>query len=170
MSSAVCPYSFEHGRKIVSDTQPTMNSVAPIAGTMRGNSEQQMKIVPDSTVVQHFVWNHFLDLEKNCSSRLSPTQGQFTQNCITGKGRYSWPDGSTYEGYVFNGLRHGFGTFTAATGQCSYSGQWQNGKKNGKVNKRTLHSRAKSNFTNKPAVRLGKRNKRCRILWCCCRS
>ena len=44
-----------------------------------------------------------------------------------------WPDGSTYEGDVINGLRHGFGTFMCANGRTSYTGHWQNGKRNGKV-------------------------------------
>ena len=33
---------------------------------------------------------------------------KFADNRITGKGAYKCPDGSTYEGEVKDGLRHGF--------------------------------------------------------------
>ena len=33
---------------------------------------------------------------------------KFADNRITGKGAYKWPDGSTYEGEVKDGLRHRF--------------------------------------------------------------
>lgn len=40
---------------------------------------------------------------------------------------------STYNGDVVNGLRHGVGTFVDSTGKLSYTGEWTNGKRNGKV-------------------------------------
>eukprot|EP00742_Colponemidia_sp_Colp-10_P002729 GILJ01002919.1.p1 GENE.GILJ01002919.1~~GILJ01002919.1.p1 ORF type:complete len:820 (+),score=104.32 GILJ01002919.1:264-2462(+) len=52
-------------------------------------------------------------------------------NEISGGGRYSYPDGSYYEGQVYKGLRHGSGTFACADGVTEYSGQWEEGKRQG---------------------------------------
>jgi hypothetical protein len=49
-------------------------------------------------------------------------------------GCYRWPDGSSYQGDVVNGLRHGFGTFVAAPPSKSvYEGQWEGGLRHGTV-------------------------------------
>lgn len=48
-------------------------------------------------------------------------------------GVYTWPDGSTYEGEVLHGVRHGFGMFVCGTHPVSYIGQWCHGKRHGKV-------------------------------------
>nr|XP_035138703.1 radial spoke head 10 homolog B isoform X11 [Callithrix jacchus] len=47
-------------------------------------------------------------------------------------GVYTWPDGSTYEGEVVNGMRNGFGMFKCSTQPVSYIGHWCNGKRQGK--------------------------------------
>ena len=60
-------------------------------------------------------------------------QGEFTLNKITGKGLYKWGDGSSYEGEVQNGLRHGYGTFRCPGNKMSYTGEWVMGKRQGKV-------------------------------------
>lgn len=49
---------------------------------------------------------------------------------LTGRGKYTWPDGSQYEGDVQDGLRHGQGVFTAATKE-RYEGEWKNGLRHG---------------------------------------
>ena len=41
--------------------------------------------------------------------------------------------GSSYEGDLVNGLRHGTGTFYCSNMQMSYSGEWCLGKRHGKV-------------------------------------
>jgi hypothetical protein len=56
-------------------------------------------------------------------------EGDFFNNALTGEGRYTWPDGSSYEGQVENGLRHGRGTYKH--GGDVYSGDWVRGKRNG---------------------------------------
>ncbi|XP_006814467.1 radial spoke head 10 homolog B-like, partial [Saccoglossus kowalevskii] len=58
-------------------------------------------------------------------------EGDLTMNHITGRGVYKWPDGSTYEGEVCDGLRHGHGTFRSMKSPCSYTGQWNMGRRNG---------------------------------------
>lgn len=62
-------------------------------------------------------------------------EGDFHLNQITGKGTYRWQDGSTYEGEVRNGLRHGFGIFTWSSSSTwsglRYEGNWINGKRDG---------------------------------------
>lgn len=40
--------------------------------------------------------------------------GQFHGDQKHGSGKYSWPDGSTYSGYVHRNLREGYGTFCDA--------------------------------------------------------
>lgn len=37
-------------------------------------------------------------------------------NELVGSGRYTWSNGSSYEGGIFKGLRDGQGTFTCADG------------------------------------------------------
>lgn len=54
-------------------------------------------------------------------------EGQFTDNRITGKGVYKWPDGSIYEGEVKDGLRHGYGIYKID--DATYEGEWKEGKK-----------------------------------------
>lgn len=51
---------------------------------------------------------------------------------MRGEGKYSWPDGSSYEGEVFDGLRHGYGVFTGPHGMCRYAGAWRAGRRHGK--------------------------------------
>ena len=38
-----------------------------------------------------------------------------------------------YDGDVQDGLRHGFGTFVSANKDKSYTGEWFEGKRHGKV-------------------------------------
>ena len=47
---------------------------------------------------------------------------KFADNRITGKGAYKCPDGSTYEGEVKDGLRHGFGKYMVD--DATYEGEW----------------------------------------------
>lgn len=60
-------------------------------------------------------------------------QGEFVKNTPTNHGVYTWPDGSTYEGQVLNGRRHGFGLFKCRTQPVSYIGHWCHGRRHGKV-------------------------------------
>ena len=60
-------------------------------------------------------------------------QGDFVKNIPMNHGVYTWPDGSTYEGEVVNGVRHGFGMFKCSTQPVSYIGHWCHGKRHGKV-------------------------------------
>ncbi|EPQ15906.1 Radial spoke head 10 like protein B [Myotis brandtii] len=48
------------------------------------------------------------------------------------RGVYTWPDGSTYEGEVINGMRNGFGVFKCSTQPVSYIGHWCQGTRHGK--------------------------------------
>uniref|UniRef100_A0A3Q2XSS6 Uncharacterized protein n=1 Tax=Hippocampus comes TaxID=109280 RepID=A0A3Q2XSS6_HIPCM len=50
---------------------------------------------------------------------------------ISGKGTYTWPDGSRYEGAFKNHQRHGKGSQIAADG-TKWSGKWKANTKNGK--------------------------------------
>lgn len=54
------------------------------------------------------------------------------RNMPMGQGTFTWPDGSSYKGEVYKGIRHGTGTYKCADG-VSYSGQWDQGKRHGKV-------------------------------------
>lgn len=69
---------------------------------------------------------------KSCSELLIQ-QGEFMCNVPMGQGTYTWMDGSSYEGEVYNGIRHGTGTYTCAKNGVSYTGQWDRGKRHGKV-------------------------------------
>ncbi|TRZ04497.1 hypothetical protein DNTS_027560, partial [Danionella cerebrum] len=63
---------------------------------------------------------------------LQNVQGEFKMNVPMGTGTYTWLDGSTYEGEVKQGLRHGFGTHKCAKTLAVYRGQWYLGKRQGK--------------------------------------
>lgn len=60
-------------------------------------------------------------------------KGEFKNNTPEGQGSYTWPDGSSYVGEVCHGLRHGTGTYTCASNGVTYTGQWDEGKRHGKV-------------------------------------
>ncbi|ETO34814.1 hypothetical protein RFI_02273 [Reticulomyxa filosa] len=67
-------------------------------------------------------------------------EGNFHEDVIIGKGKFIYPDGSSYEeknqhvvffsGEWQNNQRHGQGTYIYSNGD-SYSGEWVNGVKNG---------------------------------------
>ena len=46
-----------------------------------------------------------------------------------GKGKYAWANGSSYSGYVKDGVRAGEGILR--DGEVTYTGQWLDGKKDG---------------------------------------
>jgi hypothetical protein len=58
-------------------------------------------------------------------------KGDFKANTIVGAGAYEWSDGSTYEGQVVAGLRHGTGKFTGKGGSPVYEGEWKEGRRHG---------------------------------------
>lgn len=60
-------------------------------------------------------------------------------NMVLGQGTYTWPDGSSYKGEVYNGVRHGTGTYTCAKNGVSYTGQWDQSKRHGKVRPTDLY-------------------------------
>lgn len=101
------------------------------------------------------------------------SQGDFTNNEITGKGLYRWPDSSTYEGEVSNGKRHGHGTFRCMASPASYTGQWNMGQRHGTVSSLRVHASKQESisvvcefyfsiFIRKTHVQL--------TLWCHCQS
>ncbi|MFO0117852.1 MAG: hypothetical protein ACK521_09655, partial [bacterium] len=57
--------------------------------------------------------------------------GEFRENEITGKGQYIWADGSSYDGAVLNGLRHGKGKYINMKEGVEYNGKWENGMRHG---------------------------------------
>ena len=50
---------------------------------------------------------------------------------MSGKGVFTWPNGTKYEGEYLNNLKHGQGVYSGDNGK-SYSGEWLNGKQHGK--------------------------------------
>ena len=56
-----------------------------------------------------------------------------------GKGTYTWPDGASYKGDFYKGLRHGEGQYTFRDGSV-YTGEWQRGKYHGTGEVRILLS------------------------------
>lgn len=50
-----------------------------------------------------------------------------------GHGTYTWLDGSTYEGEVHQGVRHGLGMYKCFKTSTVYRGQWDLGKRQGQV-------------------------------------
>uniref|UniRef100_A0A3B4ZUW5 MORN repeat containing 3 n=1 Tax=Stegastes partitus TaxID=144197 RepID=A0A3B4ZUW5_9TELE len=59
-------------------------------------------------------------------------QGEFVCNKPMGRGVYTWPDGNSYEGEVYSGIRHGSGTYKCTKNYLSYKGQWYQGERHGK--------------------------------------
>lgn len=70
-------------------------------------------------------------------------EGSFEKGRRSGRGKFSWKDGRTYEGYCTNDVANGFGEYT----NCIYSshknsnnpycfeiyrGNWKNNKMDGK--------------------------------------
>jgi hypothetical protein len=53
-------------------------------------------------------------------------------NCVTGKGKLTWKDGSHYTGEVKEGKRDGEGEYFCAVDKSSYKGSWMGGVKEGK--------------------------------------
>jgi hypothetical protein len=64
------------------------------------------------------------------------------KNIPMNHGVYTWPDGSTYEGEVTNGMRNGFGMFKCGTQPVSYIGHWCHGKRHGKVGEDYTHEQS----------------------------
>lgn len=60
-------------------------------------------------------------------------QGEFVASLPMGQGTYTWPDGNTYDGEVYNCLRHGIGTYKSSKNSVVYTGQWGLGKRHGTV-------------------------------------
>ena len=59
-------------------------------------------------------------------------EGKFKRNEITGTGKYVWPDGTSYIGEVKNGIRHGKGVFLNPKEGYKYEGEWKSGLRHGK--------------------------------------
>ena len=45
-----------------------------------------------------------------------------------GRGKFTFADGSTYEGDYVTGEMHGRGKYTVASGDVYHDGHWENGK------------------------------------------
>ena len=54
--------------------------------------------------------------------------GEWVNDEINGKGKYTWPNGDFYEGDWNNGNAHGYGTMKSSNGNL-YKGEWNKGKK-----------------------------------------
>nr|DAD24500.1 TPA_asm: hypothetical protein HUJ06_025964 [Nelumbo nucifera] len=65
------------------------------------------------------------------------TRGVLPGTCLTasGKGKFSWPSGATYEGEFKGGRMDGFGTFIGSDGD-TYRGSWNADRKHGFGEKR----------------------------------
>ena len=70
-------------------------------------------------------------------------QGMFRDNLPWGKGRYTWPNGDWYEGEVVKSIRNGHGTFYSASTNVTYTGEWKEGRRQGKG---TIQYTAKSSY------------------------
>lgn len=58
-------------------------------------------------------------------------RGELINYRMNGKGKLTYSNGDSYQGYFQNGLFNGYGTFTASKG-WSYSGYFKKGQPNGK--------------------------------------
>lgn len=70
--------------------------------------------------------------------------GDFDNNQISGCGKFTWSDGSWYEGEVKEGLRHGVGTYQCTSTPSTYCGDWKNGMRDGKG--RLTHGKEGNSF------------------------
>ncbi|XP_040885363.1 radial spoke head 10 homolog B [Toxotes jaculatrix] len=59
-------------------------------------------------------------------------EGEFVCSKPMGQGSITWPNGSSYKGDVYQGIRHGTGTYNCAKSGVLYRGQWDQGKRHGK--------------------------------------
>lgn len=57
--------------------------------------------------------------------------GQFERDLKHGQGKFTYPDGSTYEGNFRNDKFDGYGTYLFAADNREYKGYWSNGKMEG---------------------------------------
>ncbi|KAI8823364.1 uncharacterized protein EV422DRAFT_520783 [Fimicolochytrium jonesii] len=57
-------------------------------------------------------------------------EGMWSGDAMAGRGRMTYPDGSTYEGNWLNSKYNGEGTYTFPDG-AKYSGEWTDGRMNG---------------------------------------
>ena len=58
-------------------------------------------------------------------------EGDFNNGRMTGFGVYKFKNG-TYDGHVYDGLRHGYGTFILHDSNTKYIGEWEEGRRHGK--------------------------------------
>ncbi|CAM4608507.1 unnamed protein product [Leuciscus chuanchicus] len=71
-------------------------------------------------------------VEKCFMEKVSLTfKGDFKSNVPMGHGTYTWLNGSTYEGDIYQGIRHGVGVYTCSRTSTVYRGQWYLGKRQG---------------------------------------
>ena len=49
----------------------------------------------------------------------------------SGRGKYTYPNGDTYDGDWVNNKKHGVGTYLYSTSQVKYQGTWEEGKMDG---------------------------------------
>ncbi len=66
-------------------------------------------------------------------SEVAKYRGAWKNGLFNGLGRLIYKNGSEYNGFLKNGIRHGEGNFKSITGY-SYSGQWISGHKRGHAN------------------------------------
>ncbi len=66
----------------------------------------------------------------NPLKQLSLTLTTWSKDNYTGKGVYTWPDGSKYDGDYVDGNQHGKGVYTWPDGR-KYDGDWIDGKIHG---------------------------------------
>ena len=85
---------------------------------------------------EHVYVGEFKGDKKNGTGRLTYKkineiyEGEFFDNCITGKGCYTWPNGDQYNGMFLDGKMHGFGVYRWPDGGI-YEGEYVSGIKEG---------------------------------------